>query len=344
MNCDVIVVGGGGIGLAVALATSERGLTVSLVAEHRAGEAFPAAAGMLAPASLEMVHHASGAEHEFSIAARDRYPEYLAALAEQSGIAVPLNRLGILHVVLDEAEAARYAGVSRPGATWLDRRALAALEPALGHAAGASLFADDGAVDNVALFEALQIAVARSTRIRQTNAPARAIAIERRAVTCELSDGRRLTGGQIVLAAGAWSQLIEGLPRPLPVEPLRGQMISLGASPLRHVAYGDHGYLVPRGELTLVGATQERAGFDVSTTDEGIAGLERAAAELCPALALAPRISAWAGLRPVTPDFLPILGRDPDYPSLIYACGHSRNGVLMAPLTGDCISALVAGD
>jgi glycine oxidase len=345
MNCDVIVVGGGGIGLAIALAAAERGLQVSLVAEHRAGEAFPAAAGMLAPASLEMVHHAaSGAEHAFSLAARDRYPEYLAALTEHSGMKVPLNRLGILHVVLDEAEAARHAGMSVPGSTWLDGRALAALEPALGHAPGARFFADDGAVDNVALFEALQVAVERFARVRQTFALARTLEIGRHGVVCELSDGRRESAGQLVLAAGAWAQLIEGLPRPLPVEPLRGQMISLSATPLRHVAYGDHGYLVPRGELTLVGATQERVGFDVSTTEEGITGLKKAAIELCPDLEASTLASAWAGLRPVTPDFLPILGRDPEYPSLVYACGHSRNGVLMAPLTGDCIAALVAGD
>jgi len=257
---------------------------------------------------------------------------------------VPLNRLGILHVVLDEAEAARHATEIAPGSTWLDRPALNALEPALGHAAGARLFADDGAVDNVELYRALEEACTRSARVQHIRAPARAIAIGRREVVCETSDGQRVTAGQLVLAAGAWSPLIEGLPRPLPVEPLRGQMISLGASPLRHVVYGEHGYLVPRGGKILVGSTMERAAFDASTTNEGIASLRKAAAELCPGLASAAMASAWAGLRPVTPDFLPILGRDPDQPSLIYACGHSRNGVLMAPLTGDCIAALVAGE
>jgi glycine oxidase len=147
-----------------------------------------------------------------------------------------------------------------------------------------------------------------------------------------------------VLAAGAWSPLIEGLPRPLPVEPLRGQMISLAASPVRHVVYGHDGYLVPRGDMTLVGATMEHVAFDVSTTAEGVAGLRAAAAELCPALAGLPVAKAWAGLRPVSPDFLPIIGRDPDSPSLIYACGHSRNGVLMAPLTADCVAALLVGE
>lgn len=342
---DVIVVGGGGIGLGVALAAAERGLSVALVAEHRSGEAFPAAAGILAPPALEMGERSTnGPEHAFALAARDRYPSYLGQLAEQSGIAVPLNRLGLLHLVLDESTAARNALIGIPGSDWLDRSALVSLEPSLGHAAGARLFHDDGAVDNVVLLRALEVAVARSARVRHTHSPARSITIDRHSVTCELGDGKRVRAGQLVLAAGAWSSLIEGLPRPLPVQPLKGQMISLKASPLRHVVYGDDGYLVPRGDTTLVGATMEHAAFEVSTTPEAVAGLKAASVALCPALADVPVARAWAGLRPVSPDFLPIIGKDPDYPALIYACGHSRNGVLMTPLTADCVGALLAGE
>jgi len=344
-TADVIVVGGGGVGLGIALAAAGKGLSVLLVAEHRAGEAFPAAAGILAPPSLEMSgRSAAGPEHTFAVAARDRYPSYLIELAEQSGIAVPINRLGLLHIVLDETRAPREAAIAIPGTTWLDRAALAALEPSLGHASGARLFPDDGAVDNVVLLQALEVAVARCARVRQLTGPARGIRVAQHEVACELGDGTRVSGEQLVLAAGAWSPLIEGLPRPLPVEPLRGQMISLAASPVRHVVYGDDGYLVPRGDMTLVGATMEHAAFDVSTTEEGVAGLRAAAAELCPALSGLPVAKAWAGLRPVSPDFLPIIGRDPDSPSLIYACGHSRNGVLMAPLTADCVAALLVGE
>jgi glycine oxidase len=344
-SADVVVVGGGGVGLGVALAAAGRGLSVVLVAEHRSGEAFPAAAGILAPPSLEMGERSGGGpEHTFALAARDRYPSYLTQLAEQSGIAVPLNRLGLLHVVLDEAAVARHALIAIPGADWLDRAALASLEPTLGHAAGARLFHDDGAVDNVVLLQALEVAVARCDRVRRAHGPAAAIRLQGHGITCELGDGQRVRGEQLVLAAGAWSPLIEGLPRPLPVQPLRGQMISLAASPLRHVAYGDDGYLVPRGDMTLVGATMERTAFDVSTTPEGVAGLRAVAAALCPALAPLPVARSWAGLRPVSPDFLPIIGKDPDYPALIYACGHSRNGVLMAPLTADCVGALLVGE
>jgi glycine oxidase len=286
---------------------------------------------------------AAGPEHAFAVAARDRYPSYLIELAEQSGVSVPINRLGLLHIVLDDAGAVEQAAMDIPGTTWLDRAALAALEPSLAHAAGARLFPEDGAVDNVVLLRALEMGVARSARIRQLSGPARGIRIEPNAIACEIG-GEWVSAEQLVLAAGAWSPLIEGLPRPLPVEPLRGQMISLAASPVRHVVYGHDGYLVPRGDMTLVGATMEHAAFDVSTTAEGVAGLRAAAAELCPALAGLPVAKAWAGLRPVSPDFLPIIGRDPDSPSLIYACGHSRNGVLMAPLTADCVAALLVGE
>jgi glycine oxidase len=344
MTADVIVIGGGGVGLSIALAAAGRGLSVLLVAEHRAGEAFPAAAGILAPPSLEMVgRSAAGPEHAFAVAARDRYPSYLIELAEQSGVAVPINRLGLLHIVLDDAGALEQAVIDIPGTTWLDRGALAALEPSLAHAAGARLFPEDGAVDNVVLLRALEMGVARCARVRQLSGPARGIRIEPNAIACEIG-GEWVGAEQLVLAAGAWSPLIEGLPRPLPVEPLRGQMISLAASPVRHVVYGHDGYLVPRGDMTLVGATMEHAAFDVSTTEAGVAGLRAAAADLCPALAGLPVAKAWAGLRPVSPDFLPIIGRDPDSPSLIYACGHSRNGVLMAPLTADCVAALLVGE
>jgi glycine oxidase len=126
---------------------------------------------------------------------------------------------------------------------------------------------------------------------------------------------------------------------------MRGQMLALAAAPLTHVVYGPHGYLVPRGGThTLAGSTMERSGFDASTTDQAIAEIRTMANTLCPSLATAPTAAVWAGLRPVTPDFLPIIGHDPDYPSLLYACGHSRNGVLLAPLTADCVAALAVGE
>ena len=146
----------------------------------------------------------------------------------------------------------------------------------------------------------------------------------------------------MVIAAGAWAAGLGGLPRPLPVEPLRGQMLSLAGSPLRHVTYGAGGYAVPRGDgRTIVGSTMERVAFDAGTTEAGLAQVRATGGAICPALADRRMLNGWSGLRPVTPDFLPILGRDPEFPALVYACGHSRNGVLLAPLTGDVVADIV---
>jgi glycine oxidase len=149
----------------------------------------------------------------------------------------------------------------------------------------------------------------------------------------------------VVLAGGAWSSLIEGVPRAAAVTPARGQLIAYDAIGLRHVVYGPRGYLVPRVNLqTVAGSTMESVGFDSRTSDEGLARIRAASEEIAPALSITPVQSSWAGLRPVTPDLLPILGNDPEWPSVIYACGHSRNGILLAPLTGDVIASLLAGE
>jgi glycine oxidase len=109
------------------------------------------------------------------------------------------------------------------------------------------------------------------------------------------------------------------------------------------VTFGRDGYIVPRAGRTIAGSTMEAAGFDARTTDDAIAALRAMARAVCPPLDAAREVGRWSGLRPITPDLRPIIGRDPDRPGVIYACGHSRNGVLLAPLTGDCVAALVAG-
>jgi glycine/D-amino acid oxidase-like deaminating enzyme len=322
---DLIIVGGGAVGLASALAASDRGLDVLLITEHRPGQASWAAAGMLAPSTEDL---GSGDAETFAMAARDRYPSYLAALKDRTGITVPLNRSGILVI-----------GAVHSGAEHLSQPELGKLEPALRDTEEAWLYPHDGSVDNVKLLDALEAALADTPRVRREVGPVRRVRVDRDSVTCDAG-----TAPQLLLAAGAWTPLIEGLPRHLPIHPMRGQMLSLAAAPLTHVVYGPHGYLVPRGGThTLAGSTMERSGFDASTTDQAIAEIRAMANTLCPSLTTASIASVWAGLRPVTPDFLPIIGHDPDYPSLLYACGHSRNGVLLAPLTADCVAALAVG-
>jgi glycine oxidase len=296
---------------------------------------------MLAPGA----ERAAGTAHTFAVAARERYPAFIDRLAERTGVHVPLNREGVLQVALDERDADALRAEAAVDARWLGRDELRALEPILAHAAGALLHPLDGAVDNVLLVDALERLVAREPRIHVHHAAIREIELAPGAagVTVHAGAGRRIVAGTVVLATGAWLPQLAGLPRALPIEPVRGQMIALGGSPLRHVAYGPSGYLVPRSGRTLVGATMERAGFDAVTTAEGLRELGCAAAAIAPSLAGSPVIDAWAGLRPVTPDLLPVLGPDPDAPQVVYACGHSRNGILMAPLTAECIGAVLCG-
>lgn len=347
-TADVAVVGTGLIGLAAALALADQGLEVLLVGQSRVGESSPAGAGMLAP-SIEDTSSGSSADpaHQFAVASLARYPEYLESLADRSGVAVPLNRRGILRVVLRESDADGLRARCAPNALWMDAPAVRAIEPALTTVAGAMFYPTDGAVDNLALLHALDTAIGRSSRIRRIRSDVLAIALNGTSVTCSTSDGgTTIRSSHLVLAAGAWATGIGGLPRPLPIEPYRGQMFSVaatGPAALDHVVYGPDAYLVPRGDRVLVGATMERAGFDAATTDDGLASIRSAAAAFWPIAGTAATTTAWAGLRPVTPDLLPILGRDPDHPALIYACGHSRTGILMAPLTGDCVAALVTG-
>ncbi|HVE79627.1 MAG TPA: FAD-dependent oxidoreductase [Gemmatimonadaceae bacterium] len=337
---DVVVVGGGLVGLACAAALAADGALVNLLTASTQGEASAAAAGMLAPG----VEHAGGAAHAFAVAGRGRYPSFLDAVADRTGLRVPLNTRGVLEVALADDEAHALAAARPPDAPWLDPAAVADAEPRLGATRGGVLHPRDGAVDNVALLAALARLAADHPGVTVSRGHARALRLGGGRVRVDGGSGPTIEAARVVLAAGAWVSRIAGLPRRLPVEPMRGQMIAYRDASLRHVIYGAGGYLVPRDDgRTLVGATMERVGFAVGTTPEGESQLTRTALALVPGLREAPRLAAWSGLRPMTPDLLPIIGTDPDAPELIYACGHSRNGVLLAPITGDAVAALAAG-
>ena len=341
LTADVVVVGAGLIGLAATLALADRGLRVLLVNDTRRGEASPAAAGMLAP-TVEPA--TTGPALDFAIAARDRYPDYVAELRERTGIEVPLNRLGILRLALTEAEGAAMRAALPEGARWLSSSEVSELEPALVPAAGAAFHPEDGAVNNLVLMRALKHAIGHHGRVHVLGDAVTEIAFDGDDIRATTRDERRLAAGQMVLATGAWAPQLAGLERPLPIEPVRGQMMSVVSRAIRHVVYGGEGYVVPRADgRTLIGATMERVGFDPSFTEQGIAEVRAMGGAIAPSLGEARMLNAWAGLRPMTPDGLPVIGRDPEHPSLLYACGHSRNGVLMAPLTGDCVADLASG-
>jgi glycine oxidase len=173
----------------------------------------------------------------------------------------------------------------------------------------------------------------------------RVISDGERAIGVELDEGR-VSAGSVVVALGAWSSQLDGLPEVAhPVGPLRGQMVELElpAPPIGHVVFGEGGYLVPRGDgRLLVGSTSERVGFRKEVTVDGMRTLLGRAARLCPALAAAPLGRFWSGLRPTTSDGLPNIGPS-SLGGLFWASGHHRNGILLAPITAEILAAYVLG-
>lgn len=346
-SADVAVLGRGIAGLTCAVACARRGLAVALVGgEQRAGAASSASAGVLGP-SIGRGPKA-GPVARFLFAARDRYPALLADLQERTGLAVPTIS-GALEVAFNQMHLDELTTRARrmDATTTLDAADIAALEPGLAPVAGGVLHERDGAVDVESLLAALSATVTAERRIGLV--PTDAIALDATradGVGLTLTDGSRLAAGRVVIANGAWAAALDGMPRRLPVRPLKGEIAIARGGTLRRVVFGSGGYVVPRGEDLLVGATSEDAGFDATVTDEALAaldGIARALLEGWPSER--PTFAArYAGLRPVTPDLLPILGTDPVAPSLLYACGYSRNGILLAPLAAECIAALAAGD
>lgn len=340
---DVIIVGGGLAGVTSALACSRRGLTVTLVDGDHRGAASRAAAGVLGPSIGRGPK--GGRVGRFMFAARDRFPGFLAELRESTGIDVPTVP-GALEIALNETHLAelRARAAALPDAKVLDASDVAALEGALVPVAGALHHPHDGAVDVRTLRTALGAAVRLSPRITVVRATATSVDAPAGSVT--LDDGTRAAASRVVIACGAWVSGIRGLPRSLPVRPVKGEVaVAADRVALGQVVFGAGGYLVPRGDNLLVGATSEEVGFSADTTAAGAATLAATARSL---LREWPHDAAFAaqdaGLRPMTPDGYPILGRDPDAPALLYACGYSRNGVLVSPLAADCLAALIIGD
>lgn len=231
---------------------------------------------------------------------------------------------------------------------WLDPKEARAAEPALNPYLRAALrFPEDHQVDNRLLAEALrQAALAAGVRIRPGETATAVLQEAGRVSGVVLASGERIAARTVVIAAGAASGKIAGLPAPLPVRPVHGQLLALRpATPLiRHVLDSPRIYLVPRSDgRVIVGATVEEVGFRSGVTAGGVHALLAAALELVPSLADAPLVESWSGHRPGTPDGKPVLGGDPELPGLIYATGHYRNGILLTPITALALADMILG-
>jgi len=349
---DVVVVGAGVIGLAIAREAARAGMSVRLFDRGEAGgEASSASAGILA-AQLE-AHH-PGPILPLALASRALYPGLVAALREESGVDVDLRRDGALVVargaaMADELERTfqfqrgRGLAVER-----LDAPGLRRAEPALTEAAVFGLrLPDEASLDPVLLVRALRLAAERAGVGLTTGTEVAGLSVAAGRVTgVRSADGAEHPAGAVVIAAGAWSGALSGPGIvPPPSEPVRGQIVAFAAPNLiRHVLHGGTCYLVPRSDgRVLAGSTMERAGFDRRVTAEALAHLAAAALALVPGLAPASFHRAWAGLRPAAPDGLPVIGTAAT-PGLLYACGHLRNGIVLAPFTARAIVGMLRGE
>ncbi|CAL9396674.1 glycine oxidase ThiO [Streptomyces sp. enrichment culture] len=354
---DVLVIGGGIIGLVTAWRAAQRGLRTAVADPEPGGGAAQVAAGMLA--AVTELHYGEETLLGLNVASAERYPAFVAELEEAAGADVGFRASGTLAVALDADDRAHlrelHALHERCGlaSEWLTGRECRRLEPMLAPGVRGGLRVDgDHQVDPRRLATALVAACERAGVVFHRAAARRLTVVRGRAGGAVLEDGAEAAAEQVVLAAGSMSGRLDGVPREVlpPVRPVKGQVVRLAVPEaygpflnrsVRAVVRGSHVYLVPRenGEL-VIGATSEEMGWDTTVTAGGVYELLRDAHELVPGLTELPLTETCAGLRPGSPDNAPLLGPSA-LPGLHLATGHYRNGVLLTPVTGDVMAAVL---
>jgi glycine oxidase len=348
---EVVVVGAGIAGAAVALELVERGIAVNVVdAERPGGAATGASAGMLAPQ-----YESAGRTPLFDLLLESRgaFPAFAALVDRLSGKTTRVRWDGMLVANQTPAEhraaeaAVRWQVEVGQRAELVDVDRAVRLQPGL--AADVESFTwlpAEGQVDSQALARGLPLALAAADlRLITGRAVAAILSEGGRVRGVRLGDGRVLSADAVVVAAGAWSGALDGLPRPLPIKPVRGHLLRFpaGAASLQRLV-ATHGgrYLVPRDDGTiLAGSTMDDVGFDRSLAEAGMAAVHQSAAALLPALGRTEPVERWADLRPISTDGLPVLGPDPDMEGLHYATGYGRNGILLGPLAARIVADLM---
>ena len=333
----VIIVGGGAIGCSIAYHLQAAGADVLVLERGEiGGEASGAAAGMLIAPIEDTENEAFNELRRASLA---MYPSLIERVQELSSIDVEYKRPGMLRTATtpESALAMKALALKQEGLEWLEAADVHQVEPALSEEIVGAAYSEGDADLNPGLW----------TNALAKAAEALGAEIRRGVTVTGVSDrGVRtikgsVEGDAVVIAAGPWTgRVSSGFAIKTP--PMRGQMIAYRSNLLRHAVWGEHGYLVPKRHGFLwAGATVEDAGFRKRTTERGVAGLTSMASRYVPGLRRADVSSSWAGLRPGSPDGLPVIGRVPGRDKVYVATGHFRNGILLAPVTGELVAELV---
>lgn len=340
---DVIVVGAGIIGCAVARELSRRGARVVILEARTAGAgATQASAGVLAP---YIEAPGEGALQALAVRSLAMYDEFIADVGRAAGTPIEYRRCGTLEVAADAAAAVRLQALGEwvrsmgVDAQWVPGVDVTRLEPAMGGTEGALLVPSHGYVRGAQLTAALLAAARRHGAAFHSERRVEHIAFEGDDVTVTAGD-TSYRAGTLVIAAGSWSGLLGATG----VKPVRGQLLQLRwtGPPITRVLWSEGCYIVPWVDGTLlVGATVEDVGFDERVTASGVHALLAAANALLPGVSDATFVEARVGLRPATPSGLPIIARSAEHPTVVYATGHYRNGILLAPLTAHLVADLV---
>lgn len=354
---DVVIVGAGLVGIGIAWRSAQAGLEVTLVDPAPGGGASHAAAGMLAP--VTEAHYGEEELLDLNVRSCMSYPSFVAELEDLTGVSTGYRACGTLAVgfdaddlaVLDELHAfQRSLGLDVERLASRDCRRL---EPQLAPAIRGGLFVPgDHQVDPRALARALLAATDRAGVTLRCERAAEVLFADDAVRGVRMAGGDTITSAAVVIAAGAWSGQLAGVPDDaIPaIRPVKGQILRLRARPadppvlshtLRAIVRGASCYLVPRleGELVL-GATVEEQGFDTAVTAGAVYELLRDARAALPAITELPLVETTAGLRPGSPDNAPLIGPS-EVPGLIVATGHYRNGVLLTPITAAAVADLL---
>ena len=352
-SADVVIIGGVVIGCSIAWYLARANLKVIVLDKQQPGqEASWAAAGMLSPQSE------TDSPDDFfrlCLSSRELYPDFVARLIDDSKIDVEYRTEGTIVVAFTEEESlilekrARWQKTDGLKIESLTADQVRKLVPSLSPNIRSALdVPDDHQVNNRKLTRAVTVAAERNgAEIKHGKSVQEILTSGNRATGVRVL-GETISAEKIIIAAGCWSGMINS-PYCPPVEPVRGQMVSLDsvADRLGYVIHTPRAYIVPRRDgRIIIGSTTERVGFDKSNTAAGINGLLSGAIQAIPELENLRINEMWAGLRPGTPDGLPLLGPAQSYgiENLVFATGHYRNGILLTPITAKVVSELILGE